>query len=370
MTIPQNKSSRPFYFKLAMVLFSIIALGYLSIAGKEILSPLLFGLLFSILLLPVARFFEHKFKWHRNAACGLAVILLVAVISGIVFLISSQISKLSQNLPLLQDQIMNSLHNFQQWISNTFHVDIEKQMDYVNSATAKIERATPNVIGATVVSISSILLFIIFTILDTFFLLLYRRRLLLFLLGVFGKENASTVMDIAVSVQSIIRKYLVGLLLEMSTVALVCCTAFLILGIKYAILLGLITALFNIVPYIGIFTALALNIIITFATSAAAAKVLLVIIVVVTVHLVDSNILLPLIVGSKVRINAFITLLGIAIGELLWGISGMFLSLPVIAIAKIIFERIESLQPWAMLLGEEKIKSASRKLNNIINPDD
>ena len=113
-----------------------------------------------------------------------------------------------------------------------------------------------------------------------------------------------------------------GIFLEMGTVAVVCCSVFLLLGIKYAILLGLITALFNIIPYIGIFTALFLNILITFATTAAATKVLLVVITVVSMHLIDSNILLPLIVGSKVRINAFITLLGVVIGEMIWGILG------------------------------------------------
>ena len=106
-----------------------------------------------------------------------------------------------------------------------------------------------------------------------------------------------------------------------------------------------------------------LNVVITFATTGAATKVLLVVITVVSMHLVDSNILLPLIVGSKVRINAFITLLGVVIGEMIWGIPGMFLSIPVIAIAKIIFERIESLQPWGHLLGHEKIEKKSIKLS-------
>jgi predicted PurR-regulated permease PerM len=342
-----------------MVLFSIIAIGYLCILGKEILSPLLFGLLFAILLLPLARYFEIKFKIHRSAASAITVLIILAAFAGLGFLVSTQISRLSQSFPLLQEQIMTSLHHFQVWISDTFQINIEKQMDYVNSATTRFENATPNVIGATVVSVSSVLFFLIFVILDTFFLLNYRRRLLIFLVGVFGKENSLIVYDIVSTVQFIIRKYLVGLLLEMATVAIVCCSAFLIIGIKYAILLGLITALFNIVPYIGIFTALALNIIITFATTAVAAKVIIVIITVVAMHLIDSNILLPLIVGSKVRINAFITLLGIVVGEMLWGISGMFLSIPVIAMAKIIFERIESLQPWGILLGEEKIEKKS-----------
>ena len=355
MTLP-NLKPQPFYFKTAMVLVAIIALGYLCILGKEVLSPLLFGLLFSILLLPLAVFLETKLKLRRSAASALSVLLLLAAIAGVLLLVGTQISSLSNDLPKLKEQVIASFQNFQEWISTTFHVNIEKQMDYVNSATAKIEKATPNVIGATVLSLSSVLFFLVFVILDTFFLLFYRSRLLKFLVDVFKEENSKIVYDIVERVQFIIRKYLVGILLEMTTVAIVCCTVFMLLGIKYAILLGLITALFNIVPYIGIFTALLLNIIITFATTALASKVLLVIITVVSMHLIDSNVLLPVIVGSKVRINAFITLLGVVLGEMIWGISGMFLSIPVIAIIKIIFDRVESLQPWGHLMGDEKIE--------------
>jgi len=355
MTLP-NLKPQPFYFKTAMVLVAIISLGYLCILGKEVLSPLLFGLLFSILLLPLAVFLETKLKLRRSAASALSVLLLLAAIAGVLLLVGTQISSLSNDLPKLKEQVIASFQNFQEWISTTFHVNIEKQMDYVNSATAKIEKATPNVIGATVLSLSSVLFFLVFVILDTFFLLFYRSRLLKFLVDVFKEENSKIVYDIVERVQFIIRKYLVGILLEMTTVAIVCCTVFMLLGIKYAILLGLITALFNIVPYIGIFTALLLNIIITFATTALASKVLLVIITVVSMHLIDSNVLLPVIVGSKVRINAFITLLGVVLGEMIWGISGMFLSIPVIAIIKIIFDRVESLQPWGHLMGDEKIE--------------
>jgi putative permease len=361
MTLPKT-DQQPFYFKLTMVLIAIIALGYLSILGKEVLCPLLFGLLFSILLLPVAGFLERKMKLHRSAASALSVLLLLASIAAILLLVGSQVSSLSNDLPKLKEQVIASLQNFQEWISTTFHVDIERQMDYVNSATAKIEKATPTVIGATVLSLSSVLLFLVFVILDTFFMLFYRRRLLKFLIDVFNEKNSAIVYDIVEKVQFIIRKYLVGILLEMSTVAIVCCTVFLLLGIKYAILLGLITALFNIVPYIGIFTALFLNIIITFATTALASKVLLVTITVVSMHLIDSNVLLPLIVGSKVRINAFITLLGVVLVEMIWGISGMFLSIPVIAMIKIIFDRVESLQPWGHLMGDEKIEPKAFKL--------
>jgi len=174
--------------------------------------------------------------------------------------------------------------------------------------------------------------------------------------SVFLEENKQMVHDIIENVQYIIRKYIIGLLIEMAIVAAAVSIIFWVLGIKYAILLGLITGILNIIPYIGIFIALILSSLITFATAATLTKLILVVAALVVVHLIDSNVILPIVVGSKVRINALITVLGVIIGEMVWGISGMFLSIPVIAVLKIIFDRIDGLKPWGIILGDEEKK--------------
>ena len=346
----------PFYLKLACVLFSLIAIGYLVIASKEILSPLIFSCLFSILLLPLAKFFEFKVKLPRSAASMLSVLLLLTCIGILLYFIGSQISNLAKDWPQFQIQLKKSLEGLQDWVSDTFHMSYNKQVTVVNNATSKIIASGTTVVGATVLSLSSILLFLIFTFIYTFFFLLYRRLIMKFFESVFLEENKELVHYIIEEVQFIIRKYIIGLLIEMGIVATFVSVVFLIMGIKYAILLGLITGLFNIIPYIGIFTALIISTLITFATATVTSKVVLVIVTLVVTHLMDSNILLPLVVGSKVRINALITVLGVVVGEMIWGIPGMFLSIPIIAVMKIIFDHVESLQPWGIILGDEEKK--------------
>lgn len=354
------KPISPFYTKLTMVLVSLLALGYIAIAGKEVLSPLVFSVLFSILLLPLAKFLETKLRFPRSLACGLSVILMIVAVSAIIYLVSSQVIDLASDWPKLRDQAVESFGNLQNWVSQHFDINEKRQMTYVHNATTKIlSGGAAATIGGTVLSASSILLFLIFMLIDTFFLLFYRRLILRFLVAVFKEENATVVYDIVEHIQYIIRKYITGLFLEMSIVAVIVCTVFFIGGIKYALLLGLITALFNIIPYIGIFTALLLSVLITFSI-ATAGKVLLVTITIVCMHLIDSNILLPLIVGSKVRINALITILGVVCGEMIWGIPGMFLSIPIIAMIKIIFDRIDSLKAWGILLGDETNEKTSK----------
>ena len=350
--MPVKKIIAPFYEKLSLVLIGLIALGYIIIIAKDLIDPLIFGLLFAILLMPIGSFFENKLRLHRSFASLLSILVLIAFIGGILYLVGSQISHLADDWPMLKKQVGQSVEEIREWVENSFHINMEKQMDYVHDATNKLMSSGSNVVGSTVGAISSLLLFYSFILIFTFLILLYRRLLLRFLVWVFDEENSAIVYDIVHNIQSILRKYILGLLLEMLIVAMVACTAFLLIGIKYAMLLGLIVGLFNIVPYVGIFTALFLSSLITFATGNVR-DVIYVVVSVIGIHAVDSNILLPTIVGSKVRLNALISFLGIVIGEMIWGLSGMFLAIPVIAILKIIFDRVESLKPWGFLLGGE-----------------
>jgi predicted PurR-regulated permease PerM len=348
--------SLPFYIKLASVLFSLIALVYIVITAKEILSPLIFSCLFSILLLPFASFLENKLRLPRSAASMLAVITLLACIGGLLYVIAAQISNLISDWPQFQDQLHKSQLTVQNWIRSTFHITRHKQNTYVANATNKVIASGGTVVGTTLLSLSSLLLFFVFTFIYTFFFLLYRRLIMRFLESVFLHENKQKVHDIIERVQFIIRKYIMGLLIEMAIVSTAVSVVFLALGVKYAILLGLITGLFNIIPYIGIFSALVVSAAVTFATAPTPATTLYVIITLVVTHLIDSNVLLPMVVGSKVRINALITVLGVIIGEMIWGIPGMFLSIPVIAVLKIIFDRVDSLKAWGIILGDDEPK--------------
>jgi len=336
-----------------MVLISLIALFYIAILGQTVLAPLVFGLLFAVLLLPLANVLERKLRLPRSISSILSVLLLLAAINLILYMVGAQISTLTEDWPLFKQQVLFSLNDLQHWISTKFHIRIKQQNAYIDNATSKLLATGSSVLGTAVMSISSTVLFMVFIMFDTFFLLYYRRLIVRFLVSVFKEENAVTVYDIIAHIQSRIRQYIFGLFLEMVIVAAATFLALWFLGVKYALLLGLITGLFNVVPYIGILTAMILSALVTFAT-AGAAKVLIVAGTIFGIHLLDANVLLPIIVGSKVRINALITVLGVIVGENIWGITGTFLAIPVIAMTKIIFDRIEPLKPWGMLLGDEK----------------
>jgi predicted PurR-regulated permease PerM len=359
--MPSKNTTIPFYEKLSLVLVGLIALGYLVILGKDMIDPLVFGLLFAILLLPICNFLERKLRFPRSLASLSSIILLIAFIGSILYLVGSRISAMADDWPELKKQVSQSVENIREWVQSSFHINMEKQMDYVHNATNKLMASGSDVLGSTFGAVSSLMLFYAFILIFTFLILFYRRLLLKFLVWVFNEDHKAVVFDIVENIQKIMRQYILGLLLEMFIVACVACTAFFIIGIKYALLLGIIVGLFNIVPYVGIFTALFISSLITFATGNIK-DALFVALSVVAIHAIDSNVLLPTIVGSKVRLNALISFIGIVIGEMIWGLSGMFLAIPLMAIMKIVFDRIESLKPWGYLLGGDyEYKKAAEK---------
>jgi predicted PurR-regulated permease PerM len=195
-------------------------------------------------------------------------------------------------------------------------------------------------------------MFVFFSLLYAVFLLIYRRHLVKFLMISFPETHQKVVLDIVTQIQNMVKKYLVGLILQMAIVSIMALIAFSVMGIKYSFMLAIITGVLNILPYIGILVALIISVLITFAT-ASATKVLLVISAYIIIHLIDGNIVMPKIVGSKVKVNSLVVVIGLIIGEMMWGIFGMLLTIPSLAILKIVFDRVESLKPWGFLLGEE-----------------
>ncbi len=359
----------PFYARLAYVLVSIVILGYLAILGKEVLAPLFFAFLFAILLLPLANFLERKLRFPRTFSTLVSILLLITGIYLVIYVLASQLNNLSTEWPALQQNMAKAIANLQKWLHDRFHIAFTKQTAYLNKAMADIFSSSASIVGDTVMSVSSILLFNVFTLIYTFFLLMYRRILFRFMVSVFPKENTATVYDITEQVKYIIGKYVVGLFWEMCIVIGLGFGVYTILGVDYALLLGLLAGILNLIPYVGIFTALLLSALITFATGEPH-QALYVVLATIGIHLIDSNIIMPKVVGSKVRINPLIIVLGVITGEMMWGISGMFFSIPIIAMMKVIFDRVEGLQPWGVLLGDEeyppkKILSLKRKIKKI-----
>jgi predicted PurR-regulated permease PerM len=183
-------------------------------------------------------------------------------------------------------------------------------------------------------------------------ILFYQPILLEFISRLFGKGNQSQVHEIVHQIKYVIQRYLKGLVIEFIIIAILYSTVLLLLGIDYAILLGIIGALLNVIPYVGGFVGIALPMMVALATKDSAWYSIYVLVIFYIIQFIDNHYIIPKIVASKVKINALFAILAVIAGYALWGIPGMFLSIPLLAIVKLICDHIEPLKPWGFLLGD------------------
>ena len=348
MPLPQLST---FYDKLNRSLISIVLIFLILFLAQHILIPVAFATLFALLLVTPCNFFE-RLGVSRGLASLFSTLLFILAGSVVLFFISTQVVAFKNDLPKLADLLLAGFDQLQAWVVRKFNISTSNIDEFIHNAKAKTLSNSTNIIETTVGTVSGALIYLVLIPIYTMLLLYYRGLIVRFFITVFHPKHTVAVMEVLGKIRYVIKVYVLGLFIEMGIVAVMNCAGFLILGVKYAFLLGVIAALLNVIPYLGIFTACVISLLIT-STTNTPGTVVGVGIVLLVVHLIDANIILPKVVGSKVKINVLATLLSVLVGSALWGIAGMFLFIPFIAIVKIIFESVEVLAPWGLLLGEE-----------------
>ncbi len=342
----------PFYARLALTLFAIALILLFMWFGKSLLVPLFFSFLVSILLHPIALYLEKR-KFPRPLAAILTLLLFMVLLGSLFYFFSHQAVRLSRDLPSLQAKVLEKWEDVQGWISEKYHITNTQQVAYMNKSATGILNTAMNSAATTFVGIAETLVLTIFFFIFTFFILQYRRLLMRFVANLFDDEHNDKVQGIIIRIRSLINGYVLGLLIEMSVVAVLIFTSLMIIGVKYALLISIMAAVLNIIPYLGIYFSMAVAMLITAATGSTGHVIAVGIVFLVT-HFADANMILPHVVGGKMKMNPFITILAVLTGHLIWGIPGMFLFIPLMAMIRLISEEIPGMKPWAILLGEEK----------------
>ena len=339
----------PLYAKITILVILIYLVLYALYIGQDIITPLGFAFLFSILLRPVEK------KLVKSGCPGvLAIILtlLIAIISFvlIVTFLSTQIKSFVKDIPEIKRNLNQLWDEVQHWLTNTFNLSEKQQQKMLDKASSDtIENLQPiGTLGIITGSLASIVLIPVYI----FLFLYYRTLLISFITDVFDKKHYESVQEVLTEIRFVMQSYITGLLTETSIVAALNVTGLLIIGAPFAFLLGIVAAILNLIPYIGGLVAVLLTALITYTNTGSISKLAWAIIIFLIVQLIDNNFLVPKVIASKVKLNALISIIGVLIGGALCGVSGMFLSIPFIAICKVIFDRVEELKPWGKLLGD------------------
>jgi len=327
----------------------IIAFTYL---GRAVVIPAIFAVIIGIVLRPVEKFFNTRLRVPRVFAIFITVILFMLLISGLIFFITYELTHFMEDLPTLKKNLLGYFGNLQQWLVSRFHIELTTQQEYIDTATQQVASNPVSIAQKTMSSIAALFSAALVVPVMLFLVMFYRVLFLNFLLKVFGEKNRLTVAAIIADSKYAMQGYVAGLFLEMITVSVLQTTAMWIVGIRYFVFIGLITGVLNMIPYLGIMVAGGIGILIALATGADTQHILFLILGFSCVQLIDNNILLPRLVGHRVRINAFFSISGVIAGGIICGVAGMFLAIPIMALIKVTFDNIERYKPWGELMGD------------------
>lgn len=347
----------PRYAKFSLTLLGVCLLIAILYVAQHILIPLLLSLIFAILLRPVVSFLNRRLRFPNVIAVMVAVIAFMVLIAAIVFFISWQLADIAEDWTMIQNNLSAHFDNVQLWVKQQIGMSINTQQNYIDKVTGEGITNNSELMGNTLNSFTDTLVNILLIPIYIFLMLLYRNLFVKFLTKLVKTEKEYILIDVLTEVKVVIQSYVVGLLIETGVVAVLTTGGLMLLGVPYAVLLGVITAVLNLIPYVGIMIAAGITILATLVNTTDLSIVLGVIGLSVLVQLIDNNLLVPRIVGNKVRINALASMLAVIIGGTIAGVAGMFLAIPLIAIIKVIFDRIEPLAPLGYLMGDDMAKT-------------
>ncbi|MFI5194114.1 MAG: AI-2E family transporter [Chitinophagales bacterium] len=342
----------PMYLKLSQILMGTGVLFFIIYLGQGILIPLVFAGMIAVLLNPVVLFLCRK-KIPRVISILISLIITMLLIAGIFYFFIAQISLFSESVPQIKQKFLSFFNESERWFSRTFNISRWKMDAWVKKTQNQSMDNGTEVIGKTVGTIGGILTTFVIMPVYVFMMIYYKPLLLEFISKLFPKGYHATVVEVLTKTKGLIQRYLLGLLIEALLVAFLNSLALFILDIPYAILLGVIGALLNVIPYIGGVIAIALPMLLALATREPVSA-LYVFIAYLIVQFIDNNFFVPKIVASKVKINALVSIIVVLVGNAMWGVPGMFLSIPLTAIVKVICDRIPPLEPFGFLLGDNQ----------------
>lgn len=341
----------PVTVRRSIEIAGLFIVGLIIVAGKMVIMPLLTAVYISIVLLPVYRFLV-RYKIPNVLAIGLSVLMLFIGAGLIIWFFSAQLSGLISDFPQIKENVMLHLNSLSEWINSVAHFSTEKQLKVFNEQSNKLLDNAGSMVGGTVATFSSIFIFLGLLPIYIFLILFYRNLLMRFIFYWFPEKDYDRVSEGIKETESIVKSYLVGLLIQISYITVLLGGILLLFGIKHALLIGVIFAILNLIPYIGALFGNIIGVLLTLTSSQELGPVITVLLAIAVVQFLDNNILMPKIVGSKVKINALASIVGVVIGGNLAGVPGMFLSLPTIAIIKIVCDRTDNLKQWGVLLGD------------------
>lgn len=332
---------------LQYVFFLVVLLYW----AKPLLIPLSVALLVSFILYPFCRWLERH-KIARMGAIGIGLIVFLGIIGSIFTLLSYQFSSFMREWPALKTKFNTLVAEVDLELSTTWmrqFIDQEEGLvgTVINYLTVNVIPQLPKTIYQSSISLVLLILIPIYVAL----ILYYREVLVSFLYHVFPSKSKKYIKEILPGVIITYYNFIKGMGLVYLIVGILNSIGLFLLGVPNPLFFGFVASILTFIPYVGITLGALLPMAVSWLKYDSAMYPVGVIIVFVIVQVLEANVIFPLAVSNKLKINALITLVVIIGGGIIWGPLGMILFLPFAAILKLVADQVQELKPVAILFG-------------------
>lgn len=342
----------PLIYRILAALLVIVLAGFILYIGRDVLMPIAFSAFIAVLLDPVVKFLTRH-RVSRLAAICIAVLAFLLVVAGVLAFCAAEIAQFTEELPKLEERVGTYLHTLQQYVEEKFNIQPSKQTDLLKQGGAAVAKGSGAFLGGTLLALGNVTLLVFLIPIYVFLFLFYRDLFTEFFFRLANRGQHGKVGAILHESSAMVQQYLVGRLIETVLVTVLNTAALFALGIDYAILFGLLAGLLNLIPFIGVFIGSILPTIMALITKDSVWYAVGVVGTFSVIQFIDNHLIMPFIVGGRVKINSLVAIAALIVGGELWGVVGMVLSLPIVAIIKVVFDRINGMKPWGMLLGDD-----------------
>lgn len=351
--------------RLTYWLLFLVLLVYVLVEAREFLYPLVMAMLIAYLLYPVVKWLE-KVGVPRILANFLTILTAMALLAGILVLLYKQLSVFVTDFPELKEKALTNIDRMQAIIDRKFSDSSQANEHWlrlqVSNALDLSGNALASVLLATTSTVTKFGLMPVYT----FLMLYYRNKFEIFLLRIMPSQKHGKVKTMIDEISHVTKHYMGGVVIVILILCVINAAGLYFIGVEYALLLGIVSAFINFIPYFGTLIGGAVPFLYVLMVQGDMQKTLAVLLFFLVVQFTENNILTPNITGSRVNINPLFTILSIIVGGMIWGLPGMFVSVPLLGMFKIYFDNTPALQPYAMLLGTEGTENHALTIDKIL----
>ena len=335
--------------------FANLMLGFLALTiilymGSNILIPIFLASIIAFAIYPLVQKFE-RIGLSSGFAIFSALIIVISIIFLLIILIGAQLNSFVTEIPTLVSKFEKLLINIQGFIEEKFAITSESQLNILRNNMVNLFSTGTSIVRGTITITTNILFYAALVPIYIFFMTYYHRIFANFIIEISPSSNMTLTEKILGEIKSVVQNYVGGLFLVILIIAALNSIGLLIVGIKYAVFFGCVSALLCIIPYFGVFMGGFITVLYAVLTGDTFWAPLGVIAVYGTIQFLEGNFITPFVMGTKVSLNPLVVIVTLLAGSALWGIAGMILSIPIIAVMKMVFDNIDSLNPYGRVLG-------------------